>query len=331
VAQNGEYGRELEQRTMKCFSIDLGGTHATCGLVEDDKILASETLNVEDAGSLAGILPRLAESLKRLNGGMIPQGGEVSGVAIGLPVIVDFYRGKALGSNGKYVDADKVDLQSWGRESLGLPLFAENDARMALLGEAYAGAGRGFENIVMITLGTGIGGVAMIEGKLLRGKHAQAGCIGGHLPVKVEGRKCTCGAVGCAEAEASGWALPLLVKEWPDIKDSSLRRYENIGFRELFSEAARGDRVACEIRDHCLRVWATVTVGLVHAYDPEIVIFGGGVMKSADIILPYIKSHVHKYAWTPWGKVEVRAAELGDNAALLGGIPMVSHAKPLSG
>ena len=98
----------------------------------------------------------------------------MSGVAIGLPVIVDFYRGKALGSNGKYIDAHEVDLQSWGQESLGLPLFVENDARMALLGEAYAGAGRGFRDIVMITLGTGIGGVAMIDGKLLRGKHAQA-------------------------------------------------------------------------------------------------------------------------------------------------------------
>ncbi len=312
---------------MKCFSIDLGGTHATCGLVEDDRILASETLDIENAGSLAGILPRLAESLKRLGGGKIPLGEEVSGVAMGLPVIVDFYRGRALGSNGKYVDADKVDLQSWSRESLGLPVFVENDARMALLGEAYAGAGRGFEDIVMITLGTGIGGVAMIEGKLLRGKHAQAGCIGGHLPVRFDGRQCTCGAIGCAEAEASGWALPLLVKEWTGIADSPLHHCENIGFRELFAEAARGDRTACEIRDRCLRVWATVTVGLVHAYDPEIVILGGGVMKSADAIVPYIRSHVQKHAWTPWGKVEVRAAELGDNAALLGAIPMAAQAK----
>jgi glucokinase len=313
---------------MKCFSIDLGGSHATCGLVEDDRILASETLDVENATNLAEILPRLAESLKRLGGGKIPSKEEVSGVAVGVPVIVDFYRGKALGSNGKYVDADQLDLGAWSREALGLPLYLENDARMALLGEAYAGAGRGFGDIVMITLGTGIGGVAMIEGKLLRGKHAQAGCIGGHLPVRIDGRICTCGAVGCAEAEASGWALPMLVREWKNIEDSPLSRCENIGFRELFQEAARGDRIAREIRDHCLRVWATVTVGLVHAYDPEIVIFGGGVMKSADVILPYIESHVQKYAWTPWGKVRVRAAELGDNAALLGAIPMVAQARP---
>lgn len=311
---------------MKCFSIDLGGTHATCGLVEDDRILASEVLDIENATNLAEILPRLAESLKRLAGETIPM-HEVAGVAVGLPVIVDFYRGKALGSNGKYVDADQLDLQAWSREALGLPLYLENDARMALLGEAYAGAGRGFENIVMITLGTGIGGVAMIEGKLLRGKHAQAGCIGGHLPVRLEGRTCTCGAIGCAEAEASGWSLPMLVREWKDVEESPLSRCVNVGFREVFAEAAHGDSVAREIRDHCLRVWATVTVGLVHAYDPEIVILGGGVMKSADAVLPYIESRVQKYAWTPWGKVKVHAAELGGDAALLGAIPMVSEGK----
>ena len=322
-----DHNKDPEKETMKCFSIDLGGSHATCGLVEDDRLLATETLEVENAGSLAKILPRLAESLKRLSGGSIPHGGEMSGVAVGIAAIVDFHRGKTLGTNGKYDDAGEVDLQAWSREALGLPLYLENDARMALLGEAYAGAGRGFKDIVMLTLGTGIGGVAMIEGKLLRGKHSQAGCLGGHLPVKLDGRQCTCGAIGCAEAEASGWSLPILVKEWPGIEDSPLYRSKDIGFRELFREAASGDRIAYEIRDYCLQVWATVTVGLVHAYDPEIVIFGGGVMKSAGAILPYIKAHVQKHAWTPWGKVDVRAAELGDNAALLGAIPMVAQAK----
>ena len=98
--------------------------------------------------------------------------------------------------------------------SSDLRFAIENDARMALLGERHAGAAAGCDNVVMITLGTGIGGAAMIEGKLLRGKHAQAGCLGGHLPAKVGGRQCTCGAIGCLEAEASGWALPLWRPEW---------------------------------------------------------------------------------------------------------------------
>jgi glucokinase len=196
---------------------------------------------------------------------------------------------------------------------------------MALLGECYGGAARGFADVVMMTLGTGIGGVAMVEGRLLRGKHSQAGCLGGHIPVLFTGRQCSCGALGCAEAEASGWSLPSVVREWPGIEKSGLSKHPRVGFKELFEEAAAGDGVAIAVRNRCLNVWAADAVGLVHAYDPEIVVVGGGVMESADVILPYVESYVHKHAWTPWGKVQVRAAELGNNAALLGAIPLLSE------
>jgi len=160
---------------------------------------------------------------------------------------------------------------------------------------------------------------------LLRGKHAQAGCLGGHTPAVFNGRPCTCGAIGCAEAEASGWSLPMIIQDWPAATDSALSRYSNVRFKELFEEAARGDTVAVAIRDRCLNVWAATAVGLVHAYDPEMILIGGGVMKSADVIIPHIKSYVHKYAWTPWGKVQVRAAELGNSAVLMGAIPLLSR------
>jgi glucokinase len=104
-----------------------------------------------------------------------------------------------------------------------------------------------------------------------------------------------------------------------------LSRHSNVGFKELFEEAARGDKVAIAIRDRCLNVWAATAVGLVHAYDPEMILMGGGVMKSAGVIIPYIESYVRKYAWTPWGKVQIRAAELGNNAALMGAVPLLSQ------
>ncbi|MGH9528337.1 MAG: ROK family protein, partial [Terriglobales bacterium] len=102
-------------------------------------------------------------------------------------------------------------------------------------------------------------------------------------------------------------------------------KHAEIGFKELFEEATRRDKIAIAIRDRCLNVWASCAVGLVHAYDPEIIVIGGGIMKSADIIIPYIESYVQKHAWTPWGKVQVRAAELGNNAALLGSVPLLSE------
>ena len=310
---------------MKALAIDFGGTHATCGLVEDRVLLAHETIDTDCAKSLQTVLPRIRDACRELMQGPGLSSHDIAGVAIGFAALVDSRVNRILSTDGKYEDVKDIDLAKWIRENLGLPARIENDARMALLGESYAGAARGFADVVMMTLGTGIGGVAMIEGKLLRGKHAQAGCLGGHIPAVFNGRACTCGAIGCAEAEASGWSLPLIIKEWPGATDSALLRYSNVGFKELFEEAARGDKVAVAIRDRCLNVWAANAVGLVHAYDPEMIVIGGGVMKSADVIIPRIESYVHKYAWTPWGKVRVRAAELGSNAVLMGAVPLFAQ------
>jgi glucokinase len=279
---------------MKALAIDLGGTHATCGLVENRKLLAWETFDANRT-SLASLLPTIAETFRNLVQRESLALQDFAGIAAGFAGIVDSRTGRILGTNGKYEDGPEIDLDAWSRKVLGIPMRIENDARMALLGESFAGAANGFTDVVMMTLGTGIGGVAMIEGKLLRGKHAQAGCLGGHIPVLFTGRTCTCGAIGCAEAEASGWSLP----------------------------SARGDSIAVAIRDRCLNVWAVDAVGLVHAYDPEILVIGGGVMKSAEVIIPYVEQYVQRHAWTPWGKVQVRSAALGNNAALLGAVPLL--------
>lgn len=309
---------------MKAFAIDLGGTHATCGLVDDRTILAHKTIDTDRAKSLRTVLPRIAETFRDMAAQQGLAVSDMAGIAAGFAGIVDSRTGTVLATNEKYPDAKQIDLCVWGREEFGLPLRLENDARLALLGEVYGGAARGFDDVVMMTLGTGIGGVAMIEGKLLHGKHSQAGCLGGHFPVLFTGRPCNCGAIGCAEAEASGWSLPEIVKNWPGASQSSLARHRDVGFKEVFEEAARGDQVAVAIRDRCLNVWAADAVALVHAYDPEIVVVGGGVMASAGAIIPYLESYVTQHAWTPWGKVRVRAAELGNNAALLGAVPLLA-------
>jgi glucokinase len=310
---------------MKALAIDFGGTHATCGLVDDRNLLTCETIDTDRARSLASLLPTIASTLRDLAQQQSLSLQDFAGIAVGFAGLVDSRTGRIVATNGKYEDARQIDLGAWSQEIFGIPLRVENDARMALLGESFAGAATGFTEVVMMTLGTGIGGVAMLEGKLLRGKHAQAGCLGGHLPVLFAGRRCTCGAIGCAEAEASGWSLPLVVKDWPGIDESALSKYSGVGFKELFEESAQGDRVAIAIRDRCLNIWAVNAVGLVHAYDPEIIVIGGGVMKSAGLIIPYVEQYVQRHAWTPWGKVQLRAAQLGNNAALLGAVPLLSE------
>jgi glucokinase len=310
---------------MLALSLDLGGTHIGCGLVRDKELLGSSSLDSDRAESLESLLPCVIEELKRIlkeSGATIE---ECDGIAIGFPGIVDVRNGRILSTLKKYEDAIHLDLKQWAIEQFGLRFRIENDARMALLGEHYAGAAQGAQDVVMIVLGTGIGGAAMMLGRLVRGIHSQAACLGGHLPVNYRGHKCTCGNVGCAEAEASGWSLPRIIRETPGFDKSSLANVAQLNFQTLFAEAQKEDSVARVVQEHCLNIWATNAVAVIHAYDPEVVVFGGGVMQSADIILPFVQEYVEKHAWTSWGKPRVCAAILGGNAGLLGAVPLLSE------
>ena len=308
---------------MKALAIDLGGTHATCALVEDRAIVRRESISADRAVGLGPLLPELASLLKRLLAESRVSARACAGLALSFCGMADHAQRKIASTNQKYDDGPSLDLPAWSREAFGLSFEIENDARMALLGERYCGAAAGCDNLVMVTLGTGIGAATMIEGKLLRGKHAQAGCLGGHIPAVFNGRACTCGAIGCAEAEASTWALPDICRSTPGFASSALGREDALGFEALFRLASEGDAVAVAVRDRCLAVWSSMAVGLVHAYDPELFVIGGGVMKRAEEILPPIQAYVHRHAWTPWGKVEFRRAQLGNEAGLHGAIPLL--------
>jgi glucokinase len=306
---------------MRALAVDLGGSHAACALVEDRAILASKSLAVDRFRGLGPLLPRLAKALHELLGDEGP--GSCAGIAFSFCGLVDPVRGRVVSTNAKFDDAPAIDLAAWAQGEFGLPLRLENDARMALLGEWYAGAAQGFTDAVMVTLGTGVGGAAMMDGRLLHGKHFQAGCLGGHLGVNYSGRKCTCGGAGCMEAEASGWSLPLICREHPLFRTSALARLSEVTYADLFRLAAAGDPCACQVRDRSIEVWAAGIVSLVHAYDPEVVVMGGGVMNAAGQILPPLQRAVWERAWTPWGKVEIRQATLGVQASLLAAVPLL--------
>jgi len=250
---------------VRALAVDLGGSHAACAVVADREVVAIETVSLEAARGLAGALPVIAEALGRATARAGVAAADCAGLAFGFCGLVDSTAGRVLSTNAKYDDAPGLDLPGWCRESFGLRFRIENDARLALLGERHAGAAQGTDDAVMMTLGTGIGGVAMIEGRLLRGKHFQAGVLGGHLVADFDGRPCTCGGVGCVEAEASTWALPGVCRATPGFEASALARRERLDFEALFACAAEGDRVAAAVRDRCLRVWAAGAVAMIHA------------------------------------------------------------------
>ena len=298
---------------MTLLGLDLGGSHSSCTLIQGQTILATEHLSFADSTRFATVEPEIAAALQRLAQSS-PE--PVSGLGVGFCGLVDSRRNCVSSTNGKYEDAPGFDFNAWSGRTLGIPVRLENDARLALRGEMYAGAARGVADVVMFTLGTGIGGVAAMEGKPLLGAHSQAGVLGGHIQVRAHGRRCTCGGHGCAESEAAGWSLPLVCREWPGFEHSRLAT-SPLDFKNLFA-AAGNDIVAREVLDHCLTVWGMMTVAAVHSFDPDLIVFGGGVMRSADGILPFLQKYVDENTWSPWGKARIVRAQLDDHAAALG-------------
>jgi glucokinase len=303
---------------MKTIALDLGGTRLKLSLVVNGKVVAE---NILPSLSDNGLIPRL-ESIENAVATMLQETdtlvSELTGVGISIPGIVDTKRMRVLSINNKFSDIIDFDFNHWSQKNWGIPAYVENDARAALIGEWQYGAGKQCDDLVLMTLGTGIGGAAMIEGKLLHGKHFQAGCLGGHFTINMYGSQCNCGNVGCVESEASTWKLPELFRAHPNFAKSKASKAELLDFETLFTLAEEGDETAKEVMYHCLDAWSAGVVNMIHAYDPEKVIIGGGVMKSGNIILPYIREKVAKHSWTPWGTVQIEGASFTDQAGMLG-------------
>src|SRR5439155_18695964 len=154
---------------MSILAVDLGGSHASCALVSGTHILACETVAARGSEAFEVTVSRLTGVMNRLLASC-PESDRCLGIGFSFCGLVDSGLGRILSISGKYGDAPELDLVGWARNEFNLPLRLENDARTALLGEWYAGSGRGSNDIVMMALGTGVGGAAMIDGKLLRGK-----------------------------------------------------------------------------------------------------------------------------------------------------------------
>jgi len=285
------------------IGIDLGGTRVKLGLVTEGRVVARRV--VPASGGLEPGLPVIREEVDGLLHSKQVSRASLRGIGFAFAGLVDPSARRILSTNKKYDDALGVDLPGWVKKHWDVPFYIDNDARMAAVGEWKYGAGRDVEDLVVMTIGTGIGTAAIIEGRLLRGRHFQAGCLGGHISVQYEGRPCTCGNLGCLEAYGSTWSLAGRVGGITD-------------FEGLFAAAESGNADALRVRQDCYDVWSAGVVNLVHAYDPEVVVLGGGVMAHADEILPYVTEKVERHAWTPWGKVSIRATQLHGDAGVLG-------------
>jgi glucokinase len=305
--------------------IDLGGTRVKLGLMKKDALIEKKIIPALAQQGLGASLPVIKNHIDSLLQGNNIGKKNFKGIGFGFPGLVDPKANKILSTNAKYDDALNICLEDWVNENWDVDFFLDNDARLAAVGEWKFGAGKNTNDLVVMTLGTGIGTSVITEGKLLRGKHFQAGCLGGHISVVYNGRMCNCGNKGCVETYASTWALKERIEQHKNFDKSSLSKVPVIDFETLFTEADNNDALAIEFKNDCIELWSAAVVNLIHAYDPEVVVIGGGVMQKHEELIPLIKTIVHQHAWTPWGKVDIRASTLLADAGLYGAVYCLQH------
>jgi len=302
----------------------MGGTKIKLGLIHDGKVVAQASLA---ASSHINLITRLAETGDKVDELLAENNAEPMGIGIAFPGIIDNIRYKVLSKYVKYPDAQNVNFSQWAVERWNIPVAVENDAKAALIGEWQFGSGKGSNDLVLITLGTGVGSAVMIGGKVLSGRNFIAGNLGGHMTINMHGRTCTCGNIGCVETEGSTWALVDEVKNAPEFFSSSLSREADIDFKNLFKHAAEGDTLAAQIRDKCLKTWSLGIINLIHAFDPEKIVIGGGIMESHHILLPHIHRMITKHSWVKNNPPELVAATHPQLAGLLGMYHLLTRGK----
>lgn len=306
---------------MNIVGIDLGGTRIKTGIVTDGALKAVRMIDTITGASFENHLASIQADIISLQ----QETGiaKLDGIALAFPGLVDTKNNRVIDTSNKYDDALSLNITDWAKDTFGLELKLENDARLACMGEWKYGAGIGTNDMVMCTLGTGVGTSAIINGSVLKGKHFQAGILGGHSVIDFKtDSQCSCGGFGCVESTASSWRIKSLAEKHPLFKTSLLCKAAKIDIASILQLSILGDELAVILKDHCISAWSAGIINLIHAYDPEIVVLGGGIMNSADIFIPEFKRIIKERAWCPSGMPEIKQAHYPDTAALLGAMTL---------
>ena len=306
-----------------CFGVDIGGTTVKIGLFKTDGGLVDKweiKTRTENKGE--AILPDIAESLKKKMEEKGIEASQMSGIGIGVPAPVDdngvVQNTANLGWGYKEVNREMEELT-------GLKVAAGNDANVAALGEMWLGAGKGQKNMIMVTLGTGVGGGVIVNGHPLVGAHGAGGEIG-HLCVNYEETEhCGCGKTGCLEQYASATGIARLAKKRLAADDaaSSLRDKKEISAKTVFDALKDGDKVAEEIVEEFGVYLGHAMANLAAVVDPSVIVIGGGVSKAGEILLDYVEKNFQEKAFFANKNTEFVLATLGNDAGICGAAKLI--------
>ena len=296
--------------------VDLGGTKIYTALVDlEGNIKKEKTVETLAHEGEEAVMGRILDTINYVIDGTDKD--LIKSIGIGSPGPLDV-------KNGVILETANLPFKNFAivrtiKETYDLPTYLDNDANVATLGEFMFGAGKGTDNMVFITASTGIGGGAVLNGRLFRGATGNALEVG-HMTVSTEGPRCGCGNVGCAEALGSGTAIGKRAKEAVLTNvTTSLKNYDNVTAKEVFKEAANGDRVAKNILETSLTYLGIAVANTITNFDPEKVVIGGGVVNGGDIVIETIRDVVTERCMSTFVEnCTVEKAVLGGKAGGLG-------------
>ena len=308
------------------FGIDLGGTTVKIAYFEETgKMLEKWEIPTVTANGGAQILPDIAQSIRDFLDANHISDTAILGLGIGVPGPV----------NAKGVVNRCVNL-GWGvfniAETLasltGFPVRAGNDASVAALGEYWKGGGQGCDNMVFVTLGTGVGGGIVVEGNLLHGADGSGAEIG-HICVNPqETLRCNCGNYGCVEQYCSATGIVRLAKLYlaESQTETTLRGVENLTCKDIFDAAKAGDAAAIAILDQVYRYMGLFLANVCSTVNPEAVVIGGGVSKAGDMLVKGIEPYFHKHVFHAASGAKFAMASLGNDAGAYGAFKLALDA-----
>lgn len=307
---------------MKYYiGIDLGGTNIVAGVVNEKyEIIAkakTPTNRPRPVEDICADMARVALEAVALAGLTID---DIRSVGVGSPGTVNSDTGVIEYANN--LDFNDAPVASLIRKVIDKPVYCENDANAAAYGEFVAGSAKGANNAVCITLGTGVGGGIIIDGKIYSGFNF-AGAELGHMVVEVDGPKCTCGRHGCFEVYSSATGLIRMTKEAMDANpDSKMHEMmgDHVSGRLAFNAMRAGDDAAKGVVDKYIKYLAAGIANTINIFQPEILCIGGGVCNEGDALLIPLKEAVDKEIYTRNGakKTEIVIASLGNDAGIIG-------------
>lgn len=308
-----------------CFGVDIGGTTVKMGLFESEgKILDKWEITTDTSREGQAILPDIAASIEKKTEEHHLNREDILGVGVGVPAPVTsagIVNGSAnLGWKYKEVKREMEELTGF-RAEIG------NDANVAALGEMWKGGGAGRKNIVMVTLGTGVGGGVIIDGKILVGQNGAGGEIG-HLCVNYEETDtCGCGNRGCLEQYASATGIVRLAKKklGEELRPTTLKK-EDITAKAVFDAVKAGDETAREIAVEFGKYLGYALANIAVVTDPDAFVIGGGVSKAGEVLIPFIREPYMEKAFFANKKVDFVLATLGNDAGICGAAKLVLDA-----